>query len=83
MQALEMLSENYGGRVELARKYHGAFAKSLRKNFGGTGAIASMQHCNEFMLLGTEQISLGRVGKLLLDQCGHFLVFKVNVKRVT
>ncbi|XP_027368860.1 galactinol--sucrose galactosyltransferase-like [Abrus precatorius] len=59
---LEMLSEDYGGRVELAKAYHKALTASVRKHFKGNGVIASMQQCNDFMFLGTETISLGRVG---------------------
>lgn len=59
---LEMLSENYGGRVELAKEYYKALTASMNKHFKGNGVIASMEHCNDFMLLGTEAISLGRVG---------------------
>ena len=63
MQLLEMLSESYGGRVELAKEYYKALTASINKHFKGNGVIASMEHCNDFMLLGTEAISLGRVGK--------------------
>ncbi|CAM8976127.1 unnamed protein product [Rhodiola kirilowii] len=59
---LEMLSEDYGGRVELAKAYFKALTDSVRKHFKGNGVIASMEHCNDFMLLGTEAIALGRVG---------------------
>ncbi|KAE9612698.1 hypothetical protein Lal_00005964 [Lupinus albus] len=59
---LEMVCEKYGGRVELAKAYYKALTASLRNHFKGNGAIASMEHCNDFMLLGTEAISLGRVG---------------------
>ncbi|KAL5544088.1 hypothetical protein UlMin_007872 [Ulmus minor] len=59
---LEMLSEEFGGRVELAKAYYKALTASVRKHFKGNGVIASMQHCNDFFLLGTEAISLGRVG---------------------
>ena len=57
-----MLSEDYGGRVELAKAYYKALTASVRKHFKGNGVIASMEHCNDFMLLGTEAIALGRVG---------------------
>lgn len=60
-----MLSENYGGRVELAKAYYKALTASVRKHFNGNGVIASMEHCNDFMFLGTEAISLGRVGMSL------------------
>ncbi|XP_065854810.1 probable galactinol--sucrose galactosyltransferase 5 [Euphorbia lathyris] len=59
---LEMLSENYGGRVELAKAYFKALTTSVIKHFNGNGVIASMEHCNDFMFLGTQAISLGRVG---------------------
>ncbi|CAA6665509.1 unnamed protein product [Spirodela intermedia] len=59
---LEMLCEDFGGRVDLAKPYYKALTDSVRKNFGGNGVIASMEHCNDFMFLGTETISLGRVG---------------------
>lgn len=62
IHALEYVSEEYGGRVELAKKYYEGLAKSLVKNFKGTGLISSMQQCNDFFFLGTQQISLGRVG---------------------
>ncbi|KAM5581754.1 putative galactinol--sucrose galactosyltransferase 5 [Rosa sericea] len=59
---LEMLCENYGGRVNLAKAYYDALTASVRKHFDGNGVIASMEHCNDFMFLGTEAITLGRVG---------------------
>ncbi|PON72242.1 Glycosyl hydrolase [Parasponia andersonii] len=59
---LEMLSEEFGGRIELAKAYYKALTASVRKHFKGNGVIASMEHCNDFMLLGTEAIALGRVG---------------------
>ncbi|PSR96710.1 Galactinol--sucrose galactosyltransferase [Actinidia chinensis var. chinensis] len=59
---LEMVGEDYGGRVELAKAYYEALTASVRKHFNGNGVIASMEHCNDFMYLGTEAISLGRVG---------------------
>ncbi|PPD70689.1 hypothetical protein GOBAR_DD32434 [Gossypium barbadense] len=59
---LEMLCENYGGRVDLAKAYYRALTDSIRKHFNGNGVIASMEHCNDFMFLGTEAICLGRVG---------------------
>lgn len=63
MQTLEYVSEEYGGRVELAKAYYDGLTKSLSKNFNGTGLISSMQQCNDFFFLGTKQISFGRVGK--------------------
>ncbi|KAK6120142.1 hypothetical protein DH2020_046048 [Rehmannia glutinosa] len=62
IHTLEFVCEEYGGRVELAKAYYKGLSKSLIKNFNGTGLIASMQQCNDFFLLGTEQISMGRVG---------------------
>jgi raffinose synthase len=62
LQLLELLSEEYGGRVELAKAYYKALTSSVKKHFKGNGVIASMEHCNDFFLLGTEAISLGRVG---------------------
>ncbi|XP_050225196.1 probable galactinol--sucrose galactosyltransferase 5 [Mercurialis annua] len=59
---LEMLCEDHGGRVELAKEYYKALTASVKKHFNGNGVIASMEHCNDFMFLGTEAISLGRVG---------------------
>ncbi|XAR67992.1 Galactinol--sucrose galactosyltransferase [Bertholletia excelsa] len=59
---LEMVAECYGGRVELAKAYYNALTASVRKHFKGNGVIASMEHCNDFMYLGTEAIALGRVG---------------------
>ncbi|KAM3286724.1 putative galactinol-sucrose galactosyltransferase 5 [Capsicum chacoense] len=59
---LEMLCENYGGRVDLAKAYYKALTSSVKKHFNGNGVIASMEHCNDFMFLGTETIALGRVG---------------------
>ncbi|PHU23704.1 Galactinol--sucrose galactosyltransferase [Capsicum chinense] len=62
IHSLEMLSEDYGGRVELAKAYYKALTDSIWKHFKGNGVIASMEHCNDFMYLGTETIALGRVG---------------------
>ncbi|KAL3813810.1 hypothetical protein ACJIZ3_015078 [Penstemon smallii] len=59
---LEMVCEDYGGRVELAKAYYDALTSSVKNHFKGNGVIASMEHCNDFMFLGTEAISLGRVG---------------------
>lgn len=63
MQTLEYVCEDYGGRVELAKAYYKGLSNSLRKNFKGSGIISSMQQCNDFFLLGTRQMSMGRVGK--------------------
>ncbi|EYU46824.1 hypothetical protein ABFS82_04G006100 [Erythranthe guttata] len=62
IHTLEYVSEDYGGRVELAKAYYKGLSKSVAKNFNGTGLISSMQQCNDFFFLGTEQISMGRVG---------------------
>ncbi|KAL6223391.1 hypothetical protein ACLB2K_006778 [Fragaria x ananassa] len=62
IHTLEYVSEEYGGRVELAKAYYKGLTHSLQKNFNGTGLIASMQQCNDFFFLGTKQISIGRVG---------------------
>ncbi|KAH9605976.1 hypothetical protein KSS87_008434 [Heliosperma pusillum] len=59
---LETIAEDYGGRVDLAKTYYKAVTESVRKHFKGNGVIASMEQCNDFMLLGTETICLGRVG---------------------
>ncbi|KAM3743293.1 hypothetical protein ACB098_07G133300 [Castanea mollissima] len=59
---LEMVCENYGGRVELAKAYYKALTASVKNHFNGNGVIASMEQCNDFMFLGTEAICLGRVG---------------------
>ncbi|GMH25691.1 hypothetical protein Nepgr_027534 [Nepenthes gracilis] len=48
---LEMLCEDYGGRVDLAKAYYKAMTTSVRKHFKGSGVIASMEHCNDFMFL--------------------------------
>jgi len=61
-----MLSEEFGGRVELARDYYKALTASVKKHFKGNGVIASMEHCNDFFLLGTETIALGRVGNIII-----------------
>ncbi|GKV40466.1 hypothetical protein SLEP1_g48112 [Rubroshorea leprosula] len=62
IHTLEYVSEDYGGRVELAKAYYDGLSRSLEKNFKGTGIISSMQQCNYFFFLGTKQISMGRVG---------------------
>ncbi|XP_031486903.1 stachyose synthase [Nymphaea colorata] len=62
IHTLEYVSEEYGGRVQLANAYYGGLTKSLTKNFKGTGLISSMQQCNDFFFLGTWKISMGRVG---------------------
>lgn len=62
-QTLEYVSEEHGGRVKLAKAYYDGLSKSLRKNFDGSGLIASMEQCNDFFFLATNQISMARVGK--------------------
>ncbi|KAK6260343.1 Glycosyl hydrolases 36 - like 1 [Theobroma cacao] len=62
IHTLEYVSEEFGGRVELAKAYYDGLSKSLSKNFEGTGIISSMQQCNDFFFLGTKQIAMGRVG---------------------
>eukprot|EP00262_Sarcandra_glabra_P013458 TRINITY_DN3729_c0_g1_i1.p1 TRINITY_DN3729_c0_g1~~TRINITY_DN3729_c0_g1_i1.p1 ORF type:complete len:756 (-),score=84.88 TRINITY_DN3729_c0_g1_i1:81-2348(-) len=62
IQCLDSLCEDYGGRVELQKSYYNGINTSVKKHFKGNGVIASMQHCNDFMFLGTETICLGRVG---------------------
>ncbi|XP_022991278.1 stachyose synthase-like [Cucurbita maxima] len=62
MHTLEYVSEEYGGRVDLAKAYYNGLSNSLLKNFKGTGLFSSMQQCNDFFYLGTKQISIGRVG---------------------
>lgn len=70
MQLLEMLAEEFGGRVNLAKAYYKALTASVRKHFKGNGVIASMEHCNDFFFLGTETISLGRVGmRVKIESC--------------
>ncbi|CAK9310183.1 unnamed protein product [Citrullus colocynthis] len=62
MHTLEYVSEEYGGRVDLAKAYYKGLTNSLLKNFKGTGLFSSMQQCNDFFYLGTKQNSIGRVG---------------------
>uniref|UniRef100_A0A0D6QS51 galactinol--sucrose galactosyltransferase n=1 Tax=Araucaria cunninghamii TaxID=56994 RepID=A0A0D6QS51_ARACU len=62
IHVLELLSEGFGGRVDLAKAYFNGLSASVRKYFKGNGVIASMEHCNDFVYLGTKQITLGRVG---------------------
>ncbi|KAI5071582.1 hypothetical protein GOP47_0013833 [Adiantum capillus-veneris] len=49
-------------RVQLSRAYYEGLSKLIKKNLGGNRVIASMEHTNIFMLLGTENVTLGRVG---------------------
>ncbi|WCJ36115.1 Raffinose synthase family protein [Euphorbia peplus] len=62
---LEMVSEEYGGTVEVGKAYYKALSDSITNYFNGNGAIASMEQGNDFMFLGTEVISLGRAGDFL------------------
>lgn len=79
---LEYVSEEYGGRVELAKAYYKGLSKSLSKNFKGTGLISSMQQCNDFFLLGTEQISMGRVGRKAFNFSPFFYCHSVNFSKL-
>ncbi|GMH16678.1 hypothetical protein Nepgr_018519 [Nepenthes gracilis] len=58
---LEIVCEEYGGRVDLAKVSYKAISTSVRKHFKDNGVIASMEIYNDFMFLRTEAISLGRV----------------------
>ncbi|KAF5455411.1 hypothetical protein F2P56_024988 [Juglans regia] len=62
IHTLEYISDEFGGRVDLAKAYYKGLSSSLSKNFKGSGLISSMQQCNDFFFLGTDQISMGRVG---------------------
>ncbi|GLJ46450.1 hypothetical protein SUGI_0979050 [Cryptomeria japonica] len=59
---LETICEEEGGRVEMNKAYFNALSEATRKYLGGNNVLASMEQCNDFMLLGTQAISLGRVG---------------------
>ncbi|MFQ6654379.1 hypothetical protein Gotur_025394 [Gossypium turneri] len=61
IEVLKLLSEDYGGRVELAKAYYKAHTASLRKHFNGNAAISCMQQASDFFFVGTETIALGRV----------------------
>jgi stachyose synthetase len=63
--SIEYVCGEYGGRVDLAKAYYEGLTKSIAKNFNGNGIIASMQQCNDFFFLGTNQVSMARVGKHL------------------
>lgn len=67
LQTLEYVSEKFGGRVELAKKYYDGLSKSLKKNFNGSNLLSSMEQCNDFLFLGTKQISMGRVGNKKIE----------------
>lgn len=78
-----MVGEKYGGRVDLAKAYYKALSTSVKRHFNGNGVIASMEHCNDFMLLGTEAISLGRVGmshKTLTSSITRVLFFRIVLR---
>ncbi|KAG6749774.1 hypothetical protein POTOM_046843 [Populus tomentosa] len=62
IHTLEYVSEEYGGRVELAKSYHRGLSDSLAGNVKGSGLISSMQQCNDFFFLGTKHMSMGGVG---------------------
>ncbi|KAK1293721.1 Stachyose synthase [Acorus calamus] len=62
IHTLEYVCEEQGGRIELAKAYYEGLTRSLVKNFKGTGLLASMQQCNDFFFLGTQQIAFGRAG---------------------
>lgn len=62
IHVLELLSQELGGRVDLQKAYFEGLSASVRKHFNGNGVIASMEHGNDFIYLGTDQICLGRVG---------------------
>lgn len=53
-----MVSEEFGGRGELAKAYYKALNASIKKHFKGNGVLPNMQQCNNFMFLGTEAISI-------------------------
>ncbi|KAL6503686.1 hypothetical protein OROGR_025609 [Orobanche gracilis] len=57
------ICEDTGVRVKLANVCYNGLSKALRKNFDGSGLIASMEQCNDFFfLIATNQISMARVG---------------------
>lgn len=70
------MSEDHGGRVQLAKAYYDGLNKSLQKNFAGSGLIASMEQCNDFFFLATKQVSMGRVGNFLLLH--HLKTLKID-----
>lgn len=61
-QVLEMLREDFRGRVELAITFYKALTASLRKHFKGNRVIASMEQGNDFLVLGIEALALGHAG---------------------
>lgn len=77
-----MLCEDYGGRVDLAKAYYKALTSSVKNHFKGNGVIASMEHCNDFMFLGTETISLGRVGKLQNSNLYYLILYILTVAKI-
>jgi raffinose synthase len=62
IHVMELLCQELGGRVDLNKAYFQGLSASVRKYFNGNGVIASMEHGNDFVYLGTDQISVGRVG---------------------
>ncbi|ERN13962.1 hypothetical protein AMTR_s00021p00147600 [Amborella trichopoda] len=62
IQVLETLGEELGGRVHLSNAYYSALNAAASKYFKGNGVIGSMQNCNDFLFLGTNQIAVARAG---------------------
>ncbi|KAK6930291.1 Glycosyl hydrolases 36 [Dillenia turbinata] len=60
---LKCVCEDHCGRVQLAKAYYDGLTKSLNKNFGGGGLIASMEQCNDFFFLATKDKSMGGVNR--------------------
>lgn len=79
-QTLEYVSEDHGGRVQLAKRYYDGLSQSLKKNFGGSGLIASMEQCNDFFFLATKQISIGRVGIFLAEK--SYCIIKLDSRGI-
>ncbi|OMO49894.1 Raffinose synthase [Corchorus capsularis] len=48
IEVLELLSEDFGGRVELAKAYYNALTASLTKHFKENAVISSMQQANPY-----------------------------------
>ncbi|CAM8960925.1 unnamed protein product [Rhodiola kirilowii] len=65
---LEMLSEDYGGRVELAKAYFKALTDSVRKHFKGNGVIASYVARKPLYACGTGFGNLRKPGNLRKSQ---------------
>ncbi|KAK4483315.1 hypothetical protein RD792_010501 [Penstemon davidsonii] len=85
INSLEYVCEEYGGRVQLAKAYYDGLTKSIIKNFGGKGIIASMEQCNDFFFLATKQISMGRVVGLVnmfnIGGAVEFVEYKISEKK--